>query len=72
MKESTFGELISLIPAVACMLAFVPLYRRWPPFRPALPILIVTALGIRWLFLIVFTDPSGDVGFDTESFRIVG
>jgi len=71
MSGSTFGEFITLIPAVACALAFVPLYRRWPPFRPGLPLLIFFALAIRWLFVIRFANPSGDVGFDTESYRIV-
>jgi Gpi18-like mannosyltransferase len=72
MNPWTFAESVSLIPVAACAFAFVGLYRRWPPFRPALPLLLFFALAIRWYFLVQFPNPSGDVAFDAESYKIVG
>jgi hypothetical protein len=72
MTGTQFGEYVSLIPAAACVLGFLALYLRWPPFRPSLPLLIFFALAVRWVFLVQFSNPSGDVGFDTESYRLVG
>ncbi len=72
MNSWTFSEYISLIPVAACAFAFVGLYLRWPPFRPALPLLLFFALAIRWFLLVRFPEPAGDLAYDAESFKLVG
>jgi hypothetical protein len=72
MNGWTFAELLSLIPIIGTALAFLALYLRAKPPTPALPLLLLLVLSLRWLFLIRFGNPSGDLGFDTESYRIVG
>lgn len=50
------------------------LHLRLPVPTPRLLLLLILALAVRWLFLLVFPnpDPTGDVRFDVESFRLVG
>lgn len=63
---------IAVLLAFAYAAAHLSLTLRWQPPRSPWLLLLVTGLGVRVLFLLLFPNPgTGDVSFDAESYRIV-
>ena len=68
----TFLLTLSTAPALAYALAHLPLVLRWRPVQPPLLLLVLLGLAARWLFLIVFPNPAGDLAWDAAVFRTWG
>lgn len=67
----TFFLTLAIGLAATYTAAHFPLLLRWRPPQPPLLLLLILGLAVRWLFLVFFPNPAGDLGFDAESFRIV-
>jgi hypothetical protein len=66
------SEYVAALPIVGCAVAFACFYLRIKPVQPALVVLVVGALWVRWFFIALFDEANGDLLYDATSYRIVG